>query len=396
MTKEATGNFDDTEVAFRYKSDSAVRMANFVFSVVNHPWVSAISTRAVKLALWMRLPVEPLIRSTVFDLFCGGESIDRTGPAIQRLGNYGVSTILDYSVEGEDSEEDFDRVAAEILKTVDKAASSKHIPFSVFKVTGLGSTAILERKQQGEALSGANSAAYARMCRRVLTICSRAADLKVPILIDAEETWIQDPIDTLAYEMMERFNKERAIVFNTYQLYRVDGLDNLRKAHTEARGRYHLGAKLVRGAYMEKERARAEEMGYDSPIQPDKEATDAAFNAGLEYCVDHHDGIALMCGSHNEYSNQLLTRMMNAASIDPGYKGIWFAQLYGMSDNISFALADRGYNVAKYMPYGPVRSVMPYLLRRAAENTSVAGQSSRELALIRRELRRRKRATASK
>ncbi len=396
MTKEATGNFDDTEVAFRYKSDAAVRMANFIFSVVNHPWVSAISTRAVKLALWMRLPVEPLIRNTVFDLFCGGESIDRTDRSIQRLGNYGVSTILDYSVEGEDSEEDFDRVEAEILKTIDKAASSKYIPFSVFKVTGLGSTSILEKKHRSEALNDAEEAAYARMSRRVLTICSRAAEVKIPILIDAEETWIQDPIDALVYDMMGLFNKERAIVFNTFQLYRVDGLNNLRKAHTEAQGRYCLGAKLVRGAYMEKERARAAEMGYASPIHPDKDATDAAFNAGLEYGVAHHDSIALMCGSHNEYSNQLLTQLMNAASIDPGYKGIWFAQLYGMSDNISFALADRGYNVAKYMPYGPVRSVMPYLLRRAAENTSVAGQSSRELSLIRRELKRRKQARASK
>jgi proline dehydrogenase len=386
-----SAGFEDTEVAFRYKSDAAIRKAHFIFSVVNHPWISAVATGAVKFALGLRLPVEPLIRNTVFDVFCGGESIERTGNAVSKLGQYGVGTILDYSVEGEDSELDFDRVAAETIRTIEKAATTKYIPFSVFKITGLGSTSLLEKAHQGIDLSTDEEAAFARMHDRVLAICTRAHSLGVPILVDAEETWIQDPIDRLAYEMMARFNGSKAIVFNTYQLYRADGLENLKKAHEAAKGKYHLGAKIVRGAYMEKERARAEATGQPSPIHADKAATDAAFNGGLEYCVRHHDEIAVMCGSHNEYSNQYLTQLMSAAGIDPGYKGIWFAQLYGMSDNISFSLANRGYNVAKYVPYGPVRAVMPYLLRRAAENTSVAGQSSRELVLIRKELKRRKR-----
>lgn len=389
---EAAGSFDDTEVAFRYKSDVAIRKAHFVFSVVNHPWISALATGAVKLALSLRLPVEPLIRNTVFDLFCGGESIEKTGEAVARLGQYGVNTILDYSVEGEDSEADFDRVCAETIRTIEKAATSRLIPFSVFKVTGLGSVDLLAKVHARTTLSAPESAAFERVRSRVLKICRRAHELGIPVLVDAEETWIQDPIDQLAYEMMRRFNQERALIFNTYQLYRTEGLGNLKKAHEAAAGKYHLGAKVVRGAYMEKERARAGEMGYPSPIHPDKAATDAAFNEGLEYCVRHHEQIAVMCGSHNEYSNQYLTRLMHAAGIDPGYKRVWFAQLYGMSDNISFALANRGYNVAKYVPYGPVRAVMPYLLRRAAENTSVAGQSSRELVLIRKERERRKAA----
>jgi len=391
MKTEAAGMFEDTEVAFRYKSDTAIRKAHFIFSVVNHPWVSAIATRAVKVAMALRLPVKPLIRNTVFDVFCGGESIEQTGAAVSRLGQYGVGTILDYSVEGEESEAEFDRVCAELIRTIEKAATTKHIPFSVFKVTGLGSTALLEKVHAGVKLSNDEAAAFERLRGRVFAICAKAASLDVPVLVDAEETWIQDPIDQLAYEMMARYNTSKAIVFNTYQLYRVAGLENLKRAHANAAGAYHLGAKVVRGAYMEKERARAEASGYPSPIHPDKSATDAAFNAGLEFCVQHHDRIALMCGSHNEQSNQYLTQLMSAAGVDPGYKRIWFAQLYGMSDNISFALANRGYNVAKYVPYGPVQSVMPYLLRRAAENTSVAGQSSRELVLIRKELNRRKR-----
>jgi proline dehydrogenase len=390
MTKEAAGSFEDTEIAFRYKSDVAIRKAHFIFSVVNHPWVSAIATGAVKLALGLRLPVEPLIRNTVFELFCGGESIDRTDKAVSRLGQYGVNTILDYSVEGEDSEADFEGVAAEIVRTIEKAATSKNIPFSVFKVTGLASTGLLEKVQAGHTLTLSEQAAFERVRSRVLLICSRAHAVGIPVLVDAEETWIQDPIDKLAYEMMARFNTSQPIVFNTFQLYRADGVDNIRKAHAAALGKYHLGAKIVRGAYMEKERARAETMGYPSPIHVDKQATDMAFNEGLEFCVKNHDVIATMCGSHNEYSNQYLAQLMNTAGLGPGYKRIWFAQLYGMSDNISFALADRGYNVAKYVPYGPVRAVMPYLLRRAAENTSVAGQSSRELVLIRKELKRRK------
>lgn len=384
-------SFEDTAIAFSYKSNAELRKANFIFSTVNHPWISAAATGMVKLALNLRLPIEGIIKKTVFDHFCGGESIEKSDAAISKLGAFGVGTILDYSVEGEESEEGFDKTLNELLRTIDKAKSSKHIPFSVFKVTGLASTALLEKVQRGDKLSDEEQAAYTRVKARVDAICRKAYEHKVPVLVDAEETWIQEPIDAMADEMMARYNKEKAIVFNTYQLYRTETLTNLHHAHQKSvDNNYFLGAKLVRGAYMEKERARAESLGYPSPIQPDKEATDKAFNDGLLFCIRHIDRISIMCGSHNEQSNHLLVRLMAENRIKADDPRVWFAQLYGMSDNISFNLAKAGYKVAKYVPYGPVRAVMPYLFRRAAENTSVAGQSSRELLLIRKELRRRR------
>jgi proline dehydrogenase len=383
--------FEDTAIAFEYKSDKALRKAHFIFSLVNHPWISAFATGGVKAALKLGLPVEGLVKSTVFDHFCGGESIPESERAIKLLARYGVGTILDYSVEGEKSVEGFDRTTDEIIRTIEKARESKDVPFSVFKVTGICSTELLEKLHNKEQLSVDEVAAYERARKRVNAICEASSIHQVPVLIDAEETWIQDPIDALAYEMMERYNKQKTLVFNTFQLYRKASLQNLKNAYNNAvQKNYHLGAKLVRGAYMEKERARAEEKGYASPIHDNKEGSDKDFNASLVFSIQHIDRISIMCGSHNEFSNQYLTELMNENNISPSDKRIWFAQLFGMSDNISFNLAKEGYNVAKYVPYGPVRAVMPYLFRRAAENTSVAGQSSRELILLRRELQRRK------
>jgi proline dehydrogenase len=384
-------SFEDTAVAFSYKTDAALRKANFIFSLVNHPWISGLATGAVKLGLQLRLPIEALIKKTAFDHFCGGESIEKSEEAIKKLAAFGVGTILDYSVEGEDSEADFDHTMEEILLTIEKASTSQNIPFSVFKVTGIGSFSILEKIQNRESLDPQQQKAWENLQARVDTICKKAHLHSVAVLIDAEETWIQTSIDALAYNMMQKYNREKAIVFNTYQLYRTDSLANLFMAHHNAMSHsYFLGAKIVRGAYMEKERDRAEAMNYPSPIHPTKETTDAAFNEALAFCISHHDKISVMCGSHNEYSNLYLTELMEKKGLLPRDPKIWFAQLYGMSDNISFNLAKADYNVVKYVPYGPVRSVMPYLFRRAAENTSVAGQSSRELTLIRKELKRRK------
>lgn len=391
MEAKPTVSFEDTAVAFEYKSDAAMRKANFMFSLVNHPWISALATGSVKIALWLRLPVEPLIRTMVFDHFCGGESIDKSEAVVGLLGKYGVNTILDYSVEGAKSEAGFDHAMEEILHTIEKAHHSKNIPFSVFKITGLASAELLEKVQRKAALDEAERTAFERIRVRMDRICKQAHAYKIPVLLDAEETWIQDVIDSLAYDLMARYNKEQAIVFNTYQLYRTDSLKNLKDAfHGAAMNNYFLGAKLVRGAYLEKERKRAELLGYPSPIHPDKEATDKAFNQALTFCIDNKQRISVMCGSHNEYSNHFLTVLMEKHSMKNSDRRVWFAQLYGMSDNISFSLAKAGYCVAKYVPYGPVRSVLPYLLRRAAENTSVAGQSSRELMLIQNEIKRRK------
>jgi proline dehydrogenase len=391
MEPKPSISFEDTAVAFAYKSDAELRKANFIFSLVNHPWMSFLATGMVKVAFKAGLPIEGIIRKTAFDHFCGGESIEESEGVISMLGRYHVGTILDYSVEGEKSENGFDVALEEILQNIEKAHHAEHIPFCVFKTTGLASGDLLEKINRGEALDAEESMAFDRVRQRVNRICEKAHAYGVPILIDAEETWIQEPIDQLADEMMARYNHERAIVFNTYQMYRTDSLDNLLHDYqTALTGNYFVGAKLVRGAYMEKERKRAEKMGYRSPIHPDKAATDKAFNDALEFCIAHIGRVEIMCGSHNEYSNALLTERMAQKQLSPSDRRIWFAQLFGMSDNISFNLAKAGYNVVKYVPYGPVKSVMPYLLRRAQENTSVAGQSSRELRLIRTELKRRK------
>jgi len=391
MEAEPKISFEDTAVAFSYKSDAALKKANFIFSLVSHPWISALATGSVKLALKLRLPVEGIIRSTVFDHFCGGISIDNCDEEIETLGKYGVGTILDYSVEGENSEHGFDQTLEETIRTIDKAKGNTNIPFSVFKVTGLASAALLEKLQKKETLTAEEQKAFDRVRVRIDRICARAHANNVPVLVDAEETWIQDPIDALAYEAMTKYNQQRAIVFNTFQMYRKASMKNLREAHHNATmHNYYLGAKLVRGAYMEKERDRAQQLGYESPIHVDKEATDQDFNKALAFCIDNKQRVSVMCGSHNDYSNYYLTVLMEKHSMKNNDDRVWFAQLYGMSDNISFNLAKAGYRVAKYVPYGPVKSVMPYLLRRAEENTSVAGQSSRELLLIRKELTRRR------
>lgn len=389
-------NFDNTATAFSYKSTADLRRANFIFSLVNHPWMSGLATGLVRLALNLGLPVEEIIRRTAFNHFCGGISIRDSEKVIANLAAYKVSTILDYSVEGEKSEAGFDATMEETLQTIALAKTSKHIPFAVFKVTGLASVELLEKIQSAASLTELENAAWERVQSRVNSICSAGAAAGIPVLIDAEETWIQEPIDKLAYDMMQRFNKDRAIVYNTYQMYCTRSLSNLKSAfHDAAMHQYYLGAKLVRGAYMEKERERAADMGYDSPIHPSKEATDTAYNQALNFCLDNKQRIYLMSGSHNDYSNYYLVDLMGLHGLAANDPRVWFAQLYGMSDNISFNLAGAGYNVAKYLPYGPVRSVMPYLFRRAQENTSVAGQSSRELRLIREELRRRRNPATS-
>lgn len=384
-------SFDDTANAFRYKSDSRLRKANFIFTIVNHPFISRMATGAVSLGMSWGLPIKGLVRATVFDHFCGGETIESTDGTTKHLGEFNVKTILDYSVEGERTEEGFDKTADEILKTIDKAKRSEHIPFCVFKMTGMGDGELLEKIQSRQALTPAEDAAYQKVRDRVDRICSLAAQKEIPVMVDAEESWLQDPVDQIVYEMMAKYNQTRAIVFNTYQLYRSDMLGNLKDAfHRAAMHNYFLGVKLVRGAYMEKERERASEKGYPSPICKTKEETDTLFNKALVFCLDNKQRVSILCGSHNEYSNHYLTVLMQKHGMLPSDKRVWFAQLLGMSDNISFNLANANYNVAKYVPYGPVEAVMPYLLRRASENTSVAGQSSRELSMIRKELSRRR------
>jgi proline dehydrogenase len=383
--------FDDTAVAFSYKSDRELKKANFIFSVVNNPTISKIATSLAKASLSLGLPIKSIIRATVFEHFCGGETVEESEKTIEKLARFHVGTILDYSVEGEKDEAGFDKTTQEILDTFDEAKKSTSVPFCVFKVTGLGAMDLLEKVQSKATLSEDEKAGFEKVKNRVDQICKKAFECQVPVLIDAEDSWIQNPIDEMGYDMMRKYNQQKAIVFNTFQMYRADMLGNLRDAfHNATMHNYFLGVKMVRGAYMEKEAERAAKLGYPNPIHPNKQATDDAFNKGLAFCIDNKQRISFMCGSHNEYSNQYLTVLMNKHGMNNNDNRVWFAQLLGMSDNISFNLAKAGYNVAKYVPYGPVEAVMPYLLRRASENTSVAGQSSRELAMIRKELKRRR------
>jgi proline dehydrogenase len=388
-----TVSLDNTEIAFSYKSDAELKKTYLIFSAINSPLLTKVGTKLVKFGLKLKLPIHGILRKTIFWQFCGGESISQCESTIQMLASYHVKTILDYSAEGEKNEAGFEKVTQETLATIARAKTSEHLPFCVFKVTGIANAELLEKIQAKQTLTSEEQDAFERVKQRVDTLCKAAYEAGIGIFVDGEESWIQEVIDDLAEEMMARYNQERVTVFNTYQMYRKDMLRQLKTAFQKAvTHQYFLGAKLVRGAYMEKERERAEEKGYPDPIQPDKEATDSDYNKALLYCINNKQRITLVSGSHNEYSNQYLVLLMQKHSMRPDDPRVYFSQLYGMSDNISFNLAHAGYNVAKYVPYGPIDAVMPYLFRRAEENTSVAGQSSREYRLVKSELQRRKQA----
>lgn len=383
-------SFEDTAIAFAAQSDKALRKKFLIFAAMNNNMMTNLGTTMLKQAFALGLPVKGLVKSTVFEQFCGGETIEDSEKTIQELAAFNIGTILDYSVEGEKNEKAFEATTREILRTVEKAKHSPGIPFCVFKVTGLARFKLLEKVQRGDKLTAEEKKSFEQVRERVDRICKATYEAGVRVFIDGEETWIQNVIDDLAYEMMKKYNGERAVVYNTFQMYRSDGMQLLRNAmHFAATHQIWLGAKLVRGAYMEKERDRAEDKGYPSPINANKELTDDLFNQGLKFCMDNKQRIALCCGSHNDYSNYYLTMLMEKHSVQRSDSRVYFAQLYGMSDNLSFALAEHGYNVAKYVPYGPVKHVMPYLMRRAQENTAMAGQSSREFNLVRREMHRR-------
>ena len=394
MDQLSTISFSNTETAFSSKSTARLKKSLLLFRVVNRPLLAVVATSLVKIALFLRLPFKWLIKKTVFEHFCGGETIEDSQDTIKELYKHNIKTILDYSVEGEKSEEGFDQAVRETLKTMSRAKEEASMPFCVFKVSGLAPFGILVKVNDNEELNFKEKKLFERTIVRIDTICKQAFKSDVPILIDAEETYIQKPIDDIVYELMKKYNGQKAIIYNTYQMYRSDSVQRLAAAIDEAeKNGYFLGAKLVRGAYMEQERARALHLGYPDPIHLNKEATDKAFNDGLKLCIENIDHVYLFCGSHNEDSNLYLTELMDEFNIKREDHRVYFAQLYGMGDHISYNLAASRYQVAKYVPYGPVRYVMPYLFRRAEENTSVEGQSSRELILIKEELKRRKNIT---
>lgn len=384
-------NFQDTKTAFADKTNAELKEKYRLFRMMNSPALTDLGTSAAQFALRLGLPVKGLIKSTVFKQFCGGETIEECQPTIDKLGESNIGSILDYSIEGKSEEAVFDSTKNEIYRTVTRAKEDEAIPFAVFKVTGLARVELLEKVGSDKELFVLEQEEWDKARARVEELCEYAHSLEQPLFIDAEESWIQDAIDRLATEMMEKYNREKPIVYNTIQLYRHDRLKYLKESHEKAKKEgYILAVKLVRGAYMEKERERAAEMDYESPIQPNKEATDKDFNAALEYCVENIKDIAFVAGTHNEGSVKYLTELMREHKIEPAHPHVNFSQLYGMSDNLSYILAKNGYCVSKYVPYGPVKDTIPYLIRRAQENTSVVGQMSRELDMISRELKRRK------
>jgi proline dehydrogenase len=384
-------DFQDTAVAFADRSDAQLKEKYRLFKLLNSPFLNSIGSTAARFALAVGLPVQGLIKKTIFEQFCGGETIEESDPVIQRLARSNIGTILDYSVEGKSTEEDFDHTKNEIIRTIERAKNDPNIPFAVFKVTGIAPLGTLERLSNKKKLDAKSQAKCERIHTRVSEICEFAYSLGQPVFIDAEDSWIQDAIDRMAVDMMERFNRERPIVFNTLQMYRTDRLQYLKNFRRQARVDGYIPAvKLVRGAYMEKERERAAEKGYPSPIHPTKADTDADYDAALDYCLKHTDTMAFVCATHNEESTRLLAEQMHEKGVSPDHPNVFFSQLYGMGDNISYVLAKNGYHVSKYVPYGPVEDAIPYLIRRAEENTSAAGHVSRELELIARELKRRK------
>ncbi|MEH6680110.1 MAG: proline dehydrogenase family protein [Sediminicola sp.] len=383
--------FEDTATAFALKTDSELERAYFLFKMISHEPLVKIGSAVTNFAIKAHLPVEGLIRATVFDHFCGGVTENDCLPLIQKMYNKGVSSVLDYSVEGKEVENQFDFALEKILHILNFVKEKQGIPFAVFKPTAFGRFGIYARVGEGVPLHPNEQAEWQRIRGRFDMVCKKAHAMDVALLVDGEESWMQDAADRLVEEMMEKYNKEKPIVFNTLQMYRWDRMDYLKGLHQRALAKgFKIGVKVVRGAYMEKENERAAEKGYPTPICASKKATDDNFDTAVEYIVDHLDVISLFLGTHNEISSYKLMALMAEKGLANSAPGIWFGQLYGMSDNISYNLAAKGYNVAKYLPFGPVRDVMPYLMRRAEENTSVAGQTNRELSLLKKERERRK------
>jgi proline dehydrogenase len=382
-------SFDNTQLAFISKNDAELNKSYLLFKLISYPTLVKYGGGLAPLGL--KLGFKGLLKNTIFKQFIGGENIADCNQTISQLAKYKIGTILDYSVEGKESEADFDHCCTETIETIHRAKNDSNIPFCVFKVTGLARLDLLEKVSSGTILSSSETEEFSRVKERVRKICQEAYNNNKPLFIDAEDSWIQKAIDDLANENMATFNKKSAIIYNTYQLYRKDRLDYLKQSFEDGKAQgYFIGAKLVRGAYMEKERERAIQKNYPSPINNTKAESDRDYDLALEFCVEHIDRIGLCAGTHNEKSSMHLVTLMAKKNISSNDQRIYFSQLLGMSDHISYNLSQGGYNVAKYVPYGPVKEVLPYLIRRAQENTSVKGQTGRELSLIMKEKTRRK------
>ena len=400
-------SFNDTKIAFAYKSDKDLRHSHWLYKMMAKPWLVNIGTRLAPWSIRVGLPVKELIRKTISRQFVGGETLEQTVPVAKKLAEYHVEVILDYAVEGKEGEDNYEHACNEFIRVINFAATQPNVPFMSVKVTGMARFGLLEKihglmnasnadsliKRYNtalEQLSVEERGEWQRVADRTVKICEAASKVNVGFLVDAEETWIQDPIDALTILVMSEYNRTKLVIYNTVQMYRHDRLKFLIDCYEAARERnFLLGAKLVRGAYMEKERRRAEEKNYSSPIQHNKEATDRDYNEAVRFCVEHLDQIGLMVATHNDYSNLHTVQLLQQKGLPLNHTHVHFSQLYGMSDNITFNLAKAGCHVSKYLPFGPIKDVVPYLMRRAQENTSVEGQTSRELSLVEKEIKRR-------
>ena len=383
-------DFNNTKVAFSGMSNKDLQRSYWLFKIIGWNWLIKISPSLLKIFMPLWFPI-PIIKATIFKQFCGGESIEDCDKTIQNLSNHNIKTILDYSVEGIEDETTFDSNVNEALDAISKATNNLDIPFTVFKVTGFGRFALLEKINAKKDLTELEKEEFKRVETRIDKMCEASYNANIPVFIDAEETWFQDTIDDIALKMMQKYNTKSTIIYNTAQLYRWDRLEYIKELHQKAKAEnFFIGLKLVRGAYIEKERERAEKLGYKDPMQKTKENTDYDFDLALKYCIENINEISFCCGSHNEKSTLFLVELMKKHKIKNNDSRIYFAQLLGMSDHISKNIAKENYNTAKYVPYGPVKDVTPYLIRRAQENTSVKGQTGRELSLILKEQKRRK------
>lgn len=390
-------DFNDTQIAFASKTDWQLTERYWLFRLMNSPTLTKLGTAVLGWAIRWKLPVKGLIKATIFKQFCGGETVSECLPVIEELAKSNIKSILDYSVEGEESEAGFDSVVEKTIYTIEKSKETPNIPFAVFKMTGIARFGLLEKVSAAQTLSADELGEWNKVKSRLHKICAAAHDARLPVMIDAEESWIQAAIDSLADEMMEHYNKHQPLVYNTIQLYRKDRFALLKSSFAKAeKGDYYLGVKLVRGAYMEKERQRAAALGYPSPIHDTKADTDRDFNLAIDFCLEHIDRIGVCAGTHNEESSLKLARLIQEKNLPLNHPHLYFSQLYGMGDHISYNLAKAGFNVAKYLPYGAVKFVLPYLFRRAQENTAVAGYASRELRLLIAERTRRKRGIHSR
>lgn len=384
-------SFKNTEIAFQPQSNKKLQKTHHMFRLMRHSKITQIGSHALKLALRLRLPITPLLKKTIVDVFCGGETIDECDAKINILASYKIKTVLDYSVEGKSTEKDFKESTNEIIKIVAAAKKKPDIPFCVFKISSLGRFKLLEKVTNKTTLNLEEEEEYNRIIHRVNKICKKASQTNISVMIDAEESWVQDAIDHITENMIKTYNKERAVVFNTLQMYRKDRLDYLKKIHHDSKlNGYFLGFKFVRGAYLEKENKRAKKMGYKTPLHMTKFDCDNDYDTALEYACENIHGVSICAGTHNEQSSRYLIQLMKTYKIQKNSRKVYFAQLFGMSDHISYNLANDDYNVLKYMPYGPIKDMLPYLVRRAEENKSIAGQTGRELNLVKKEIARRK------